>query len=142
MTRDWRRRRGRGPGRDDRGFVTVWTVAISATFFLIIGFTLDAGRIVRARSDAFGTAAAAARIGANQIDEEEAVLGNGLVLDTEAAEREAEAYVQERGYEGEAHAVGLVVTVTVTAEVVPHMPAVGTQHMEITATAQAIQVAG
>ena len=134
------RGRIRGRRRDDRGFVTVWTVAISATFFVIIGFTLDAGRILRARSDAFGTAAAAARIGANQIDEEEAVLGHGLVLDADAAEREAEAYVQERGYEGEAHAVGLQVTVTVTAEVVPHMPAVGTQVMEITATAQAIQV--
>lgn len=129
---------------DDRGFVTVWTVAISAVMFLIIGFTLDAGRIVRANSDAYGTAAAAARIAVNQLDMNETIEQGHPVLDQAEGRRLALVYITERGYEGtvEFNAGPLQAQVEVTGTVDPHMPAVDDQDIEVHATAQAIPVPG
>jgi hypothetical protein len=121
--------------------VTVWTVAISVSMMAIIAFTADAGRVLRARSDAFGTAAAAARFGASRIDEAAAV-GQGITrLDAEAAVAAAEAYIADKGYEGEARVIGdLQVEVTVERDIDPNLPGVGPLRVEVTATAEAIQV--
>jgi Flp pilus assembly protein TadG len=129
-----------GRARNDRGWVTVWTVALSVAIFTVIAFTLDAGRVLRARSDAFGTAAAAARRGVQQIDERVEVEQGRTVLDEDAAVREALAYVEQRGYTGSAKVTGLEVTVTVEGDVDPHMLGVGTLHIKSTATAEAVQV--
>lgn len=129
--------------RDDCGFVTVWTVAISATMFLIIGFTLDAGRVVRANSDAYGVAAAAARMAVNFVDKDHHVETGETRVDEILGREAAEAYIEERGYEGAVDYGGpgdLEATVTVIGEVVPHMPGVGAQRIEVQASAQAIQV--
>lgn len=131
------------PGRDDRGFVTVWTVAISASMFLIIGFTLDAGRIVRANSDAYGVAAAAARMAVNFVDKEHHVETGETILDETAGRNAAEDYIDDRGYEGHVdYGPGaLEATVTVEGVVVPHMPGVPEQEITVHATAQFVQVA-
>jgi len=135
------RRRGR-PGRlrDDRGFVAVWTIAISVSIGAVMGFTLDAGRVLRARSDAFGTAAAAARFGASRIDERVAVAEGRTALDEAAARAAALEYVEEKGYEGSVVVNGLEVTVTVTGDVDPLMAGVPNLNIDVTATAEAIQV--
>ena len=126
--------------RDDRGFVAVWTVAISVSIVAVMGFTLDAGRVLRARSDAFGTAAAAARFGASRIDERAAVGESRVVLDVAAARAAALDYVEEKGYEGTVTVNGLEVTVNVQGDVDPRMLGVPTLHIDVTATAEAIQV--
>ena len=126
--------------RDDRGFVAVWTIAITSTIFMVIGFTLDAGRIVRAKSDAFGTAAAAARAGVQQIDERAAILEGRLALLEDEAVAAAVDHAAQRGYSATAQVDGLQVTVTVTGEVDPVMLGVGNVAIETTATAQAVQV--
>ena len=136
-----RPRRGRSRRRrDDRGFVAVWTVAISVSIVAIMGFTLDAGRVVRARSDAFGTAAAAARFGASRIDERVAVAEGRTALDETAARAAALEYVEEKGYTGTVTFNGLEVTVNVQGDVDPRMLGVPTLHIDVTATAEAIQV--
>ena len=78
------RRLRRRAAPDDRGFMTVWTVALAFSCVLLVGLVHDAGRALRARSDAFGTAAAAARAGAQQIDRGAAVTGV-LQLDQDLA---------------------------------------------------------
>jgi Flp pilus assembly protein TadG len=83
----------------DRGFVTVWTVALLTTFFLFVGFTLDAGRGLRARSDVFGVAAAAARTGAQEIDRGGAIKGV-LRLDHDAATHAAMTYLADQDVTG------------------------------------------
>lgn len=126
--------------RGDRGFVVVWTVAIMSAVFMIIAFTLDAGRVVRLRSDAFGTAAAAARAGVQKIDEV-AVLDGRLELDDEAAAEAARAYATERGYTATVVVDDLQVTVTVRQSFTKtHLIGLGEIEIDATASAQAIQV--
>lgn len=136
-----RLRRPARPERDDQGFVAVWTVAISVSILLILAFTADAGRILRARSDAYGTAAAAARFGASRIDERRAVADGVIAIDPVAARQAATAYLESKGYTGTVDVQNdLEVVVTVERDVEPHLPGVGTLHIEISATAEAIQV--
>jgi len=134
-------RRGR---RQDRGSVSVWTVGISLAVFTVIGFTLDAGRVLRARSDAYGTAAAAARRGVQQIDLRVEVGEGRTVLLPDAARDAACAYVREHnaGYtcRADVDVNALTVTVTVEGDVKGHMLGIGTLHIDTTATAEAVQV--
>jgi Flp pilus assembly protein TadG len=133
-------RQGRGPGRRslrDQGFVTVWTVALSFSCISLIGLVHDAGRALRARSDAFGTAAAAARAGAQEIDRAAAVLGDTR-LDEQLALQTAASYLSSRGVQGEVSVADMDVTVTVTdttdLQILP-----GSVTVNATATAHAAQ---
>lgn len=99
--------------RDDRGFMTAWTVALSVACWGLVGLALDGGRALRERSEAFGAASSAARAGAQQIDERAAVLGD-LRLDEQAARDAALDYVADRGFSGGSVEIdGLRVTVTI-----------------------------
>lgn len=99
--------------RDDRGFMTAWTVALSVACWALVGLALDGGRALRERSEAFGAASSAARAGAQQIDERAAVLGD-LRLDEQAARDAALDYVADRGFSGGSVEIdGLRVTVTI-----------------------------
>jgi len=106
---------GPRPGRDQGGFVTVWTVALSFTCIVLVGLVHDAGRALRSQSDAFGLAAAAARAGAQELDRPAAVVGTTR-LDADAARQTARQYLAERGVAGTVEVLdgGLDVTVTVT----------------------------
>lgn len=97
----------------DHGFVTVWTVALLTTFFLFVGFALDAGRGLRARSDVFGVAAAAARTGAQEIDRIAAVQGT-LRLDRDAATHAAMTYLADQDVAGSVTVTDDQVVVTAT----------------------------
>lgn len=138
MTRlPWLRRRWRGRG--DRAFVTVWTVALTFSCVLLIGLAHDAGRALRARSDAFGTAAAAARAGAQQLDRGAAVTGT-LKLDPDAARTTALRYLSDRDVTGSVDVDDLAVSVTVTdttdLQILPYPRRVS---VDATATAEAVQ---
>jgi Flp pilus assembly protein TadG len=130
---------------DDRGFVTVWTVAITATMFFIIAFTLDAGRVVRANSDAYGAAAAAARRALSELNEEEHVLSGDVELVQADAEAAGRQYCQDRGYTCDVQVNPELLTADVTArdnDFDLHLPGVPVPVIEVHASAQAIQVAG
>lgn len=128
----------------DRGFVTVWTVAITATLFVIIAFTLDAGRVVRANSDAYGTAAAAARVAVNQLDQREHVISGAVQLIEADAVAAAKTYCQARGYTCDVVVDGATLTAQVTAHDVVnlHMPVPDQVSIDVEANAQAVQVPG
>lgn len=98
---------------DDRGSATVWMIGVTVAAFLMVGLVLDGGVMLRARSDAFAIAAAAARVGAQQLDSDAAVEGM-TVLDPVAAEQAALAYLAAQGVTGSVIVTGDTVTVSVT----------------------------
>lgn len=105
---------GRGRRRSgERGSATVWMIGVTASAFLMVGLVLDGGTLLRARADAFSTAAAAARVGAQELDPASAVEGVA-VLDPIAAERSVLDYLAARGERGTVTVSNGVVTVTVT----------------------------
>jgi Flp pilus assembly protein TadG len=118
--------------------MTVWTVALAFSCVLLVGLVHDAGRALRARSDAFGTAAAAARAGAQQLDRAAAVTGT-LRLDPDAAQVAAQQFLADRGVTGSVTVGEMEVAVTVTdttdLQIVPY----GSVTVDATATAQAVQ---
>jgi Flp pilus assembly protein TadG len=138
--RDRHRHRHRVPAdvrSDDRGFVTVWTVALAFACVSLVGLVHDAGRALRAQSDAFGSAAAAARAGAQEVDRVAAVTGTTR-LDENLAHQAAASYLAERGLDGTVTVAGMDVTVTVMhttdLQILP-----GSISVDATATAHAAQ---
>lgn len=131
--------RRRWRGRGDRAFVTVWTIALTFSCVLLVGLAHDAGRALRARSDAFGTAAAAARAGAQQLDRGAAVTGT-LKLDPDAARTTALRYLSDRDVTGSVDVEDMAVSVTVTdttdLQILPYPRRVS---VDATATAEAVQ---
>lgn len=88
-------------------------IGVTVAAFLMVGLVLDGGVMLRARSDAFAIAAAAARVGAQQLDSDAAVEGM-TVLDPVAAEQAALAYLAAQGVTGSVIVTGDTVTVSVT----------------------------
>lgn len=133
--------------RDDQGFVTTWTVAISVSIAFVLGFTLDAGRVLRARSEAYGAAAAAARFGAARIDERIAVSEGRTVIDEAGARQAVADYLAAEGFsslDGFSSTVtidDLTITVRIQHQVDPlSVLDIGALNIDATATAEAIQV--
>jgi hypothetical protein len=103
---------------------------------------LDGGAMLRARSDAFAVAGAAARVGAQQLDPDAAVEGL-TVLDPIAAERAVMDYLSDLGVAGRASVAGDTVTVTVSsAAELQMLRLVGgdTVSFDATATVEAVKV--
>lgn len=131
-----------GRGRDDRGSATVWMIGVTVSAFLLVGLVLDGGTMLRARSDAFSVAGAAARVGAQQLDPDAAVEGL-TVLDPIAAEHAVQEYLAASGVTGTARVIDDTVTVTVTTEAQLQMlRLVGgdTVTFDATATVEAVKV--
>jgi Flp pilus assembly protein TadG len=131
-----------GRGRDERGSATVWMIGVTVSAFLLVGLVLDGGTMLRARSDAFAVAGAAARVGAQQLDSDAAVEGL-TALDPIAAERAVQDYLAAGGVTGTARVVDDTVTVTVTTEAQLQMlRLVGgdTVTFDATATVEAVKV--
>jgi hypothetical protein len=108
---------------------------------LLIGLVLDGGVVLRARSDAFGLAGAAARVGAQQLDPSSAVEGDA-VIDPTGAREAATAYLAARNASGTITVSGNSVTVTVTVPAHLQMLQVlgaSTVAVHATATARAIK---
>lgn len=131
-----------GRGRGDQGSATVWMIGVTVSAFLLVGLVLDGGTMLRARSDAFSMAGAAARVGAQQLDPDAAVEGL-TVLDPIAAERAVQDYLAASGVTGTARVIDDTVTVTVTTEAQLQMlRLVGgdTVTFDATATVEAVKV--
>jgi Flp pilus assembly protein TadG len=109
-----RRLRARAAAEDDRGSATVWMIGVVVCAFLMLALVLDGGVMLRARSDAYAAASAAARAGAQQLDPVAAVDGVA-VLDPVAANRAALDYLTADGLTGTVTIVGDTVTVNVTS---------------------------
>lgn len=127
----------------DRGSATVWMIGTTVAAFLLIGLVLDGGVMLRARSDAFSLASAAARAGAQELDPVAAVEGVAL-LDPVTAERAALDYLAARGASGTVRVSDDAVTVTVmTTASLQLLQVVGGNAVsfESTSTARAVKVA-
>jgi hypothetical protein len=131
----------RWPRRDDRGTATTWVAATVAGLLLFAGFLVDGiGVVLRVRSEAFTVAAAAARAGAQVLDDAAAV--EGLVrLDQDGAEAAAAEYLERRGVAGTVSAAGDEVTVTVH-EVADLQVLPGSLTITATATVVAVEAYG
>jgi Flp pilus assembly protein TadG len=82
----------------------------------VVGLVLDGGRALRAQSDSFGAAAAAARAGAQELDPVASVNGE-VRLDDDAAVAAARGFLAARGLSGTVRVTDTRVTVTVTRDV-------------------------
>jgi hypothetical protein len=105
------------PENGQRGSVVIWSVVLIPACFAVIGLVLDGGVILRARSDAYSLAGAAAREAAQEISSDELVEGRP-VLDPIAARQTALDYLTARSAKGDVVVAPDSVTVTVrtTAE--------------------------
>jgi Flp pilus assembly protein TadG len=96
---------------DERGSATLWMVSVVMATFALLGLVVDGGAMLRVRSDAFAVAGAAARAGAQELDEDAAVEGRA-VLDPAAARSAALAHLERLGYSGSVTVAGNTVAVT------------------------------
>lgn len=129
-------------GRDDRGSVTVWAIGATVASMLILGLVLDGGTVLRARSDAFALASAAARAGAQHLDPDAAVEGMAQ-LDPAAAEQAALTYLAARNATGTVTVTAEAITVTVTSAAhlqMLRMAGADTARFTATSTVEAVKV--
>jgi Flp pilus assembly protein TadG len=108
------RLRARAAAEGERGSVTIWMIGVVVATFLMIGLLLDGGTMLRKRSDVFGIAAAAARVGAQQLDPTQAIEGHA-VLDPIAAQHAVREYLAAHDLTGTVQVVGDTVTVDASA---------------------------
>jgi hypothetical protein len=114
------------------------TAAVVAGFVLMLALVVGGGAVLRARTDAFGTAAAAARAGAQQLDEDALAQGD-VVIDIDQAEAAAQGYLAAQGADGTVQVAGADVVVTVNETVA--VPELG-QSVTISATATVSAIKG
>lgn len=127
--------RARLAAGDDRGSVSVWAIGATAACMLMLGLVVDGGSMLRARSDAFSLAAAAARAGAQQLDTDAAVEGTATV-DPVAAEQAALDYLATHGATGTVTVTADAITVTVSSTAhLQLLTLVGADTASFTATA-------
>jgi hypothetical protein len=120
----------------------VWSVVVVGACFLMIGLVLDGGVILRARSEAFSLAGAAARVGAQELESDAAAQG-AVVLDPVGARAAALEYLRQRGASGDVTVLGDEVTVTVTLTTELQMLRVASgRSVEVSATATVAAIKG
>lgn len=93
--------------------MALWTVMSCLTILILGGVVIDGGYVLDARRGADRMAEQAARLAADQVDEASLHTGD-VVIDADAAQAAAEAYLQRQGVSGAVAVEGDVVTVTVT----------------------------
>lgn len=102
--------------RDERGAVTAFVACFTVALIAVFGLVVDGGLILASRRQAFNAADAAARVGAQAVDESALRSGRPLMLDPGDAERRAIDYLAAVGLDGVVDVVGDRITVTVTTE--------------------------
>lgn len=86
--------------RDERGSTTLFFVVIGMAMFLVIGLVVDGGGKIRALQKADSVAAQAARAGGQEIQNGEAVRGDGTIIDPMQAKQAAQQYLDAAGVTG------------------------------------------
>ncbi|MFI6494301.1 pilus assembly protein TadG-related protein [Streptomyces sp. NPDC050564] len=101
---------------DDRGGVTVFVAICVVALLGIIGVAVDGGGKMRATERADFIATEAARAGGQAIDPAQAVPGNAITVDSQAAQAAAQAYLRSAHMAGTVavSADGKTLTVTTT----------------------------
>ncbi len=134
---DWRRRL-RSFGGEERGEFLASALVLITGVLLVIGFTVDAGRLLAARRSLTDTASQAAIAGAQHPDEHgffagQTTLGPGAVT-------AANAYLTGIGVDGSATVAGDLITVSTRSEFVPILFfGFTTQTVSGTSTARAVR---
>ena len=123
---------------DDRGANGIFLVVIMLALVLMAGFAYDGGALFAARREANNVAAAAARSGANQVDQDSLYQGSP-VLDEGAAEAAAQALVERSDATFvNADAEGITVEVTVSqSHNMLFLGLIGIDELTVTATSKA-----
>src|SRR5437899_12026066 len=88
--------RGRGDGGSVTAFVVVFTTALLA----VAGLVVDGGYRLAGRRAAFDEAEAAARAGAQAVDEDMLRQGGAVVVQPDAARQRVADYLGRTGHEG------------------------------------------
>ncbi|MGI5350231.1 Tad domain-containing protein [Streptomyces sp. CA-250714] len=84
----------------DRGGLELLYAGMALVGFLIIGLVVDGGGALDAKSHADYVAQEAARAGAQEIDASQAIPGDAIVVDPEAARQAATSYLDAQGVSG------------------------------------------
>ncbi|MET7456248.1 pilus assembly protein TadG-related protein [Streptomyces sp. NPDC005574] len=136
-----RQRTGRWSARcDDRGGVTVFVAVCVFALIGIIGVAVDGGSTMRAIERADYIAGEAARAGGQAIDPAEAINGTAIVVDPQAAQAAAQAYLRSAGATGtvSVSSDGKTLTVHVTGTYdTKFLSAVGIGSLSVTGQAAA-----
>ena len=93
--------------------MTVFVVTMTTALLLVAGLVFDGGRMIAARRDADAVAAAAARAGAQGLDEAGLRATDAAPLDPAAAQARAQRYLAATPYTGNVAVVGDTVSVDV-----------------------------
>lgn len=99
----------RGEGGTATAFVAVFTVALLA----VAGLVVDGGYLLAGRRAAFDLAEAAARAGAQGVDQDALLTGGALTIREDDAHRLVADYLARSGTDGTAEVSGDTVTVKV-----------------------------
>jgi Flp pilus assembly protein TadG len=122
--------------RSDQGIATIWTIVVAGACLLMVGLVLDGGTILRARSSSYDLAGGAARVAAQNLDQQALAEGR-VVIDPQAARNAAQAWLAQRGASGVVTVDVDTVTVVVHRQVDLQILQPASVDIEETATAQA-----
>src|SRR5437016_7848352 len=100
----------------DNGTVTAFVVCFTVALIAVAGLVVDGGSILAARRHAFEDADAAARAGAQAIDEAALRSGQPVTLNPDRARELAQAQLDASGEIGTIELTGDSVQVTITRE--------------------------
>lgn len=106
--------------RGDRGGLELFYAGLILIGFLVIGMVIDLGLALNSRSDAFYLAQSAARTGAQRVDPGEAITGEAIVIDPDAATAAAEDYLAAENAQGTVTTSGDGQSLNVTAQTTFH----------------------
>ena len=128
--------------RDERGAVTAFVACFTVALIAVFGLVVDGGLILATRREAFNAADAAARRGAQAVDESALRAGQPLTLNEAEAKQRALEYLSANGLDGSADVIGDRITVTVRTSrsmSVLGFTGMGPVDVQATGTARAVQ---
>ncbi len=97
----------------ERGSVTVFVVSITLSLLVMAGLVFDGGRIIAGRREADAVAAAAARAGAQGLDESGLRNTAAAPIGESDASARVQRYLEPTGFTGSATVIGDAVVVNV-----------------------------
>ena len=100
----------------ERGSISVFIVILTPAFFALFALIVDGGVLIATQQEASAVADAAARRGAQDINEDEYRRTGAVIVDPFAARQSAEEYFTSAGYTGEVAVIGDAVEVKVSRE--------------------------
>ncbi len=100
--------------RSERGAITAFVAAFSVALLAVAGLVVDGGYMLAGQRAAFDEAEAAARAGAQAVDEDTLRRGGGVVVQSDAARQRVADYLARSGHAGTVDVSGDTVTVHVT----------------------------